>query len=234
MDDDRAVEDGARRLLIVGNSVSLPPAPGIAAYPERLADMMQGRWIIDTLLRSGETIEQMEADILAALAARPSRLVLQVGINECAPRPLGARERDALGRLRPLLLRGLIIRMLHRYRPQIIRARRLQQFTPLPRFVDAVTRILAAARRVDCRVLILPITTVTAVAERRTPFTNREVARYNEALRISAGNTAAFASQHELFADAPADDLCATPETVHLSGAAHQRIAEFVAAWVTA
>ena len=233
MDNDGAIRDGARRLLIVGNSVSLPPAPGVAAYPERVADMMRGRWTVDTLLRSGETIEQMEADILAALAARPSRMVLQVGINECAPRPLSVRERAALGRLRPMLLRGLIIRVLHRYRPTIIRLRRLQQFTPLPRFTGAVTRILAAAHRVECPVLMLPITTVTAVAEQRTPFTNREVASYNAALATLAGGTAVFASQQELFAGAPADDLCAAPETVHLSGSAHQRIAEFVTAWVT-
>lgn len=194
--------------------------------------MLDGRWTVDTLLRSGETVEQMEPQILEALASRPSRMVLQIGINECAPRPLSVRERETLGRLRPLLVRGLIIRVIHRFRPNIIRARRLQQSTPLPRFVEAATRVVGAAARVNCRVLILPITTVTAAAEHRTPFTNREVGRYNAALAALASRDATFASQEQLFGAASADELCATPETVHLCGTAHQRIAELVAAWV--
>ena len=219
-------------VLIVGNSVSMPPAPEVPGYPERLAAMTAGRWSVETLIKSGETIEQMESDVMAALARRPDRVVIQVGINECAPRPLSVAERERLGTLHPTWLRSLIIRGLHRFRPQIIRARTLHQFTPLPRFVESVRRILAAAVSAGCTALVLPITTITAVAESRTPFTNREVARYNAGLTGLAGSAAQVVTQRELFGDSSADELCVTPDSVHLGAAAHERIAAYLAAWL--
>jgi hypothetical protein len=221
-------------VLIVGNSVSLPPVAGVPSYAERLASLVAPRGSFETVIKSGETIEQMEPDIATALARQPERLVVQVGINECAPRPLSVSERERLGRLRPARLRGLIIRGLHRFRPQIIRARRLHQFTPLPRFAESISRVLAAARQAGARTLILPITSVTSIAESRTPFTNREVARYNAVLAGVAGPSIDIVSDRDLFGAAGPDELCVTPESVHLSAAAHQRIAEFLAGWLDA
>lgn len=228
---------GSRRsealtLLIVGNSVSLPPAAGIDAYPERVALRLGDSWRTDTILRSGATVEEMEADVLAALVAQPDYLVLQVGINECAPRPLGVGERAWLGRLRPLRLRQLLIRVIHHLRPHIIRLRPLQQFTPLPRFVSSVRRIVMQAAAGGTRVLVLPITRVTAEAERRTPFTNREVARYNDALAPLASTLVHVASNEAIFGEAGPDTLCHTPETVHLSAAAHDAISDYILRWL--
>src|SRR5438876_3169138 len=148
----------ARRLLVVGNSVSMPPQPGVAPYPERLATLARDRWQIATIIRSGGTIEEMEPDVLAALDTRPDALVVQVGINECAPRPLGPAGRARLGTLEPQWLRDRIIGVLHRWRPQIIRLRPLAQFTTLDRFAVSVSRIARAARAAGVRVLLLPIT----------------------------------------------------------------------------
>lgn len=220
--------------LIVGNSVSMSPLAGVPSYSERLSAMVGARWRIETLIKSGETIEQLESQILSALARRPDRFVLQVGINECAPRPLSVRERERLGRLRPARVRALIIRGLHRFRPQIIRARRLHQYTPLPRFAASVGRVLAAARQAGARTLILPITSVTSVAESRTPFTNREVARYNAALADAASADVDVITERELFGDVAPGVLCVTPESVHLGDMAHQRLAEFLAGWLEA
>ena len=57
----------ARRLLIVGNSVSMPLQAGADAYPTRLAALVGDRWQIETIIRSGATIEEMEADVVSAL-----------------------------------------------------------------------------------------------------------------------------------------------------------------------
>lgn len=219
-------------VLIVGNSVSQPPAPGVPGFPERLAARAQGRWRVDTIVNSGATIEQMEGEAMAALAKAPDRLILQIGINECAPRPLNWEERERLGRLRPAALRNLIIRAIHFWRPQIIRARRLQQFTPLPRFVASAGRIVAAAAARGTPVLVLPITPVTPAAEVRTPFTNREIQRYNDGLATLAGPLISIVTQPQLFGAMTAEQLCVTPESVHLAGDAHERIAAFIAAWL--
>lgn len=219
-------------LVIVGNSVSLPPAPGVEAYPERVAMRLGEGWRTDTILRSGATVEEMEAEILAALVAHPDHLVLQVGINECAPRPLGVGERARLGRLRPVRLRHMVIRAIHHLRPHIIRLRPLNQFTPLPRFVASVRRIVAQAAAGGTRVLVMPITHVTAEAERRTPYTNREIARYNAALAPLGGDLVHVASNEAVFGDASPDTLCHAPETVHLSAAAHEAMTEYILRWI--
>ena len=223
---------GLARLLLVGNSVSMPPAPDVTPYPDRLAALVDRRWQIVSIIRSGATIEQLEPEVMEALGRRPDALVVQIGINECAPRPLGVAGRERLGRLRPQWLRDRIIGVIHRWRPQIIRMRPLAQFTPLARFSRSVSRIAEAARRAGAPMLILPITSVTTEAERRTPFTNREVARYNGALRAAAGSGVTAVGTDVMLAGLTADDYCHSPETVHWSAMAHQRVAEYIADWL--
>lgn len=222
------------RVLIVGNSVSQPPSAGAASYPQLLAQRFSGRAEIETIIGSGETIHQLESAASKALAKPHDFVILQVGINECAPRPLSVSERARLGALRPAWLQRQIIRAIHRFRPQIIRARRLHQFMPLPEFQSAVQRVVSAAQSAGARVLILPITTVTPIAEQRTPFTNREVSRYNEALQRLGSPAIHVPTQREIFRSDDAASIVANPETVHLAEAAHGVIANYVAAWLDA
>lgn len=221
-------------VLVVGNSVSQSPAPDVPAFPERLAAAGGSRWQLDMMVNSGATIEQMEDAVLTALGRSPDRVVLQIGINECAPRPLNWSERERLGRLQPAFVRQLIIRIIHLLRPTIIRGRRLQQFTPLPRFIVSAGRVVSAAVANGAPVLILPITEVTPVAEIRTPYTNREIRRYNEGLASLAGPMVRVATQADVFGAASAEQLCITPDSVHLGGDAHARVAAFIAAWLDA
>src|SRR5215212_9498000 len=123
------------KVLVVGNSVSMPPAPDEPAYPARLAARLGPSSVIETVIGSGETIAEMEPKIVGALARRPDWMILQVGINECAPRPLSNHERARRGRLRPRWLQWRIIRVVHHLRPWIIKARSLQQFLPLDEFM---------------------------------------------------------------------------------------------------
>ena len=221
-------------VLVIGNSVSQSPAPDVPAFPERLAAGGGGRWQLEMMVNSGATIEQMEDAVLTALGRSPDRVVLQIGINECAPRPLNWSERERLGHLRPAFVRQLIIRIIHLLRPTIIRARRLQQFTPLPRFIASAGRVVSAAVANGAPVLILPITEVTPVAEIRTPYTNREIRRYNQGLASLAGPMVRVATQADVFGAASAEQLCITPDSVHLGGDAHARVAAFIAAWLDA
>lgn len=222
------------RLLLVGNSVSQSPMQGVAAYPELLEARLR-HWEIFKIIRGGQTVDQFEEDILTALdEIVPRAVILQVGVNECGPRPLKRRERERLGRVRPAWLRSFLIRAIHEFRPQIIRARGPNQFTSLPVFTESVRRIIKKAVSLHCPVLILPITHVSRIAEVRQPFFNREIDRYNEILRSMKDSAVVYVEEPELFMNKKAEDLCVSPESVHLNAWAHERLTEFVADWVDA
>jgi len=170
-----------RRLLIAGNSVSMPPQPGTHAYPERLAALVGDRWQIATIIRSGATIEQMEPEVLEALGARPHALVVQVGIHERAPRPLGPAARARLGVLKPRGLRDCEVR------------------TPFTNHEVAVQRRIAGGRRQRGRMgrrrrlvsepdagLVLPRARDRALERRRAPARRRVSRRVARIDRLSA------------------------------------------------
>lgn len=220
-------------MLVVGNSVSMSPADGVPAYPELLQAELGPSGHVRSILRSGATIDDFEMEIVETITTyQPDALVLQVGINECAPRPLGRRGRARLSRLRWNWLRARIIQFLHDYRPQIIRLRGIRQFTPLADFESSVRRVVERALEHGSRVLILPITRLTATAEIRTPFANQEIARYNRVLRACNGEHVRFVAEDELFDGQQPDDYCADPTTVHLCGAAHVAMSRFIHDWV--
>lgn len=216
------------RLLIVGNSVSLT-RPGAVGYPDLIERRLGGAWEIRRLVESAMTVEDHEAAALEALRAfRPDVLILQVGVVECAPRPISRRERALLGRVRPGRLQTRIIRFLHDHRARIIRLRGLNQWTPPARFAASVKRIVVAARASGARVLILPITRVTAYAELRQPNFNREIARYNAILRESCGEGVAFIEEADVMSGLVPEEFSITEDSVHLNAVGQERMAEHI------
>lgn len=206
------------RLLIVGNSISLPPGEGVAAYPELLEAKIGQQWDIHTIVRGGQTIDEFVSEVVAGLnEIVPQALVLQIGINECAPRPLRRRERDRLGRLRPRWFQALIIQCIHQFRPQIIRLRGLNQFTQLAVFAKCVEGIVATCASLRCPVIILPIMSVTSAAEARQPMINREIDRYADMLRSLNSCSVSYLEQCKLFGGSGPNDFCITQESVHLN-----------------
>lgn len=222
-----------RRLLIVGNSVSLPPREGVSAYPELLEAQLGRQWAVYRIIRSGKTIDEFESEVVTGLnEIEPQALVLQVGINECAPRPLRRSERDRLERLRLRLLKSLIIRCIHQFRPQIIRFRGLNQLTELAVFAECVKGIVAICASLRCPVIILPIMSVTSATEARQPMINREIGRYAEMLKSLNSRSVFYLEQRKLFGDRGPNDFCITQESVHLNSWAHEQIASHVANWL--
>jgi hypothetical protein len=213
--------------------VSLPPREGVVAYPELLETRLDDQWQVVKIIRGGQTVDQFESEIVTALEEKaPRALILQVGVNECGPRPLKRQERERLGRVRPAWLRSFLIRGIHEFRPQIIRARGPNPFTSISAFADSVQGIIAKAVSLRCAVLILPITQVSPMAEIRQPFFNREIDRYNDILRSIKGNGVSYLEQHEVLGKAGPEDFCITPESVHLNGWAHEKLAAYLADWL--
>src|SRR5437899_4371430 len=83
-----------RHWLLIGNSVSLAPSAAVVPYPELVTGVARDSWRLHALIRSGATVEEIEPDATALMATHQlAAVVLQVGINECAPRPLSASQR---------------------------------------------------------------------------------------------------------------------------------------------
>ena len=220
-------------LLVVGNSVSLAPADGVPGYPERVAKRATD-WRQVVVIDSGATVEELAPRALDAIrAVSPEAVIVQVGINDCAPRPWSPRQRRWLGRLKPLALRQRIISAIHRWRPQIIRLRPLAQNAPLEKFDAAVGRLVAAARACGATVLLLPIPPIHEVAEARTPFANREIARDATALRRHAGEGVSYVDTETLFHSGDPSTYCITPASVHWNATAHDRAAQYIVTWLS-
>lgn len=202
----------------------------MAAYPQLLEEKLGQQWAVHTIIRGGKTVDEIESEVTSCLnKIEPHAMVLQIGINECAPRPLTRQERAWLSELRPRWLQALLIRCIHLFRPHIIRLRGPNQFTPETVFVECVQRIVATCASLSCPMVILPIASVTSVAELRQPMINREIDRYAQMLRSFNSSRVSYLEQHKLFGNKGADDFCSTPESVHLNGWAHEQIAEHLA-----
>lgn len=217
------------KVLIVGNSVSQKSNTKEKVYPKLLRKKFKGKINVIELIRDGNSVRDFEKGTIDILHAHtPQFMVLQVGHVDCAPRPLKRGERDKLSGVRPKWLRNQIIRLIHNHRPSIIRRRGLIQFTPLPIFKTSVASILANAHSENCYVFILPITRVSTRQEIREPWYNREIKRYNDALRGFSSGCVRFIDQEELLADSIPDEYCLAPEDLHLKDFVHQRIADYL------
>jgi lysophospholipase L1-like esterase len=217
----------ARSVLIVGTSMAERPHDGVPAYPELLEERLGARWRIDRLIRGGTTIEDLAPDAINAVAAVPDVAVLHVGINDCGPRPLTRREREWLGRVRPLRLRARIIRFIHDHRARIIRLRGVKQFTGLAAFASRIDEVVGRARAAGTLVVVLPITRVPATAEIRQPFLNREADRYNDALQVVARRHGIrFVEREEILQGLTPEAAASAQDSVHLGAVAHRRIAD--------
>ncbi|TAK44756.1 MAG: hypothetical protein EPO28_04430, partial [Saprospiraceae bacterium] len=171
-------------LLIIGNSVSLKSSDDASTYPKILGRRLGDEINIIEIIRAGDTVCDLETDAIISLDKySPRFMILQIGHVDCAPRPLKRWERDVLSKVRPNWLRNQIIHFIHNYRPELIRLRGLIQFTPLLLFEQSVRLIVNRANLENTFIFILPITRVAAQQERREPWYNREIERYNSALR---------------------------------------------------
>ena len=172
----------------------------------------------------GRTARQIAPEL------RPAAVVIQLGIVDCAPRPLRPSERDFLERIRPRLLRTAIVRFLHEYRATVIRYRGLIQRTDIVSFKEHFRRLLEDCLAVTNRVGILPIFPATESILARNPRLAAEIDKYNEAMRSDP--RAVMFDASEVFDGAPIEALSVAPESVHLNQRGHELMASQVERWL--
>ena len=222
---------------MLGNSVSLPPAEApahnpVRSYPELLHEFLQPRgWRIEKRIVSGATVEDIERTASVTLPQLGAdAIVIQLGIVDCAPRPLRESEREIVGRIRPAMLRNLIISIIHRYRAELIDRRGLIQRTPIEPFRQSFHRLVEQCLLATQHVAVLPILPATAANRARNRRVEAEIAKYNEAMRKEPHIT--MPEVEVLFRGISIETLCITQESVHLNQRGHDLIARFLEGWL--
>lgn len=225
-----------RVLLILGNSVSMSPPEAVdrpvTSYPDLLlARLRSAQWRVEHRNSSGATVDDIERTARQiAPELRPGAILIQLGIVDCAPRPLRPWERNLLERIRPRLLRDRIVKFLHDYRATIIRHRGLIQRTDLVSFRVRFRQLLEVCLAVTDRIAILPIFPATGSILARNPRLAAEIDKYNEVMRSDP--RAVMFDADEVFNGVAIDALCVTPDSVHLNQRGHELIASFVETWL--
>lgn len=227
-----------RVLLILGNSVSMSPPEAkndpVTCYPDLLRKRLGGEgWRVEHRSSSGATVDDIERTARQlAPELRPAAIVIQLGIVDCAPRPLRPSERDFLERVRPRLLRTAMVRFLHEYRATVIRYRGLIQRTDIVSFREHFRRLLEDCLAVTSRVAILPIFPATESILARNPRLAAEIDKYNAVMRSDP--RAVMFDAGEVFDGASIEALSVAPESVHLNQRGHELMAARLERWLRA
>ena len=227
-----------RILLVLGNSVSLPPPEAVGApvipYPALLRERLKpAGWRVEERSSSGATVAEIERTARNTLPRlQPAAVVIQLGIVDCAPRPLRPWERRLLERLQPRRLRDRIVAFLHEHRAPVIRRRGLIQKTDITAFREHFRRLLDDCLPATSAVAILPIFPATGAILARNPRLAAEIDKYNDAMSMDP--RAVTLDSVEVFGAVSIEDLSITPESVHLNQRGHDFIARAAERWLFA
>lgn len=224
-----------RVLLVLGNSVSLPPPEArgsVVPYPDLLEQRLAPLgWRTRRECASGATVDEIERTARALLPElHPSAVIIQLGIVDCAPRPLHPWERGLLGRLWPSSLRDWVVDVIHRHRAWIIEHRGLIQRTALAKFREHFGQLVSSCLASTESVAILPIFPATESILARNPRLAVEIGKYNEAMRTNP-RALAFDAK-DLFGASPIESLFVAPESVHLNQHGHDLLARRLETWL--
>lgn len=146
--------------------------------------------------------------------------VVQLGIVDCAPRPIPQAVRKKVDKL-PLPFKTLAIKGLHHLRPFIQARFGYWQFTPYEVYQMEYHRLLEQVSHLCVKGIVLEIAPVLPCVERQSPGISKQIDRYNELVR---SEVARFSNLTLItLGDFPA--MCLTDD-VHITRAGHERLWE--------
>jgi len=175
--------------LFISDSLGLPNSK--TKYEDTIPYYLSQKGNVWLISHTGATVSEYVATLaeLSKLMADSffDVAVIQLGLSDCAPRPLAIWWRDILSKLRPVGLRRTIIRGLHRHRPFIQKHIGYFQRTPYDVFkkdFDTLLRLVSSLSRSSIVVLMPPI---KDSLEEHSPGLRKEIDRYNTLMKELAG-----------------------------------------------
>ncbi|GJQ56109.1 MAG: hypothetical protein HKUEN07_26780 [Rhodocyclaceae bacterium] len=196
-------ESGTYLIRVYGDSFSLPrPSDGIS-HKDVFAELLRSgieslrpglRVSVYNRSRGGAASTDLYAlysqDRGYFAANEKGILIIQCGINDCAPRPVPPRLRVMIGKL-PTPLRWAIVKIIHYARPYLLRAGIRWYATEAERFEALLQRWLEEAMRESASVYVTTIVPVGDSVEKRSPGFSEHIRKYNEIIRSVCVRTGA-------------------------------------------
>jgi lysophospholipase L1-like esterase len=166
---------------------------------------------------------------------KPDVVILQIGIVDCAPRLFGPRQHAVLSNpLFPRPISAPIIKVMSRYRRQVIKLRPNVRYTKPQRFESSLDKLGQLINALPARAVALPIVDTFAEHEYRTPGYNEAVNAYNEIWRARAKrHNIGFLEPEQVFGRREARELVLS-DGHHLTQLGHHLVADALSDWVSA
>lgn len=160
-------------------------------------------------------------------------LILQLGIVDCAPRPLGPRLRATVGML-PTRVRRPIIRFLHNNRSRILRSGLGSRFTSPKMFRRLYREWLRRITAQTHMTFVINIAPTTEAIETHSPGLSASIALYNSIIReaVDECNTPSIRliDVHDAIAKEKVDKYVNVNDGHHITRAGHRLYADLILA----
>jgi hypothetical protein len=223
---------------IYGDSLSLPRntegVPYYKIYSEMLKDKIQAsqpdqKIYLYNWSRGDATIEYALNELkrhIFYFSCKGNILILQIGVCDCAPRPIPLWLREYVSRL-PSFLRKPIVRFLHNYRATIQKLGIYWQNTKPQVFEKKVKDFVSLAEKNFERVYIINIAPTNSETEKHSPGFGLQISNYNKILhnvaKTTSGSNIKFVDIHrEIAADPQGIQKFINKDGHHLTSSAHE------------
>lgn len=170
------------KILIIANSLGLS-VNGNSSYIDVLKKELADRFEVHPIVKSGIDIVQI-VDILQCTEKidEYSYIIIQIGTVECCPRPVTSKERLWISELKWKKLQSIIISVLKKYRPNIIKIRGLIQKVPIDIFGKKLNTALSLTKGIN-KVFLIGIFPTLKKNDDYSPGYNEQIFLYNTVLK---------------------------------------------------
>ena len=175
------------RSLFICDSLGLPRPDNNPEYEGTVSHYLAEKGHIWILGHTGVRITDLEEMMIGLHELLPDGffdlVVIQLGLSDCAPRPLAMHWRNTLSKVKPLPFKRFIIRLIHNHRPFIQKHFGYYQRTPYHKFINSLSTILKITSVKASRTIVILTPPVRDCVEAHSPGIRKEIGIYGEGMK---------------------------------------------------
>ncbi|MCK5706699.1 MAG: SGNH/GDSL hydrolase family protein [Candidatus Aureabacteria bacterium] len=219
--------------ILLGDSLSLPRHKSSISiedtYFYRIGKWWQERYgqtVFWPLSKGGATISHLTSNFYSFLPyLGPKRIdvaIVQLGVVDCAPRPLPYRVRTWLTRV-PKNIRSRIVRLLHRNRRKLLKAGMSFRFTNPKKFRIIYSDLLKRLSVESSRVYVTNIAPATEITYQHSYGLKESIVNYNKIIDEVA-STILGVKVIDIYNELQESSKVGAAEDIHMSKEGHDII----------